>query len=141
MAVVEFGPLYGPAQTVAASHIRSPTTPQVRTQRQVWEHTPVRRIAAPDALALLVVIMAAIPTVGRPASLQREADEDDAHANRRLSIPQRITGRWQVSGRSDSNWIETVRFDLDYVKNWSMLREPQIVWRTIRSFGARKRAC
>ena len=44
-----------------------------------------------------------------------------------------MTGLWQVSGRSDLPWDETVRLDLYYVDNWSMLQDLNILGRT---FGA-----
>ena len=31
-----------------------------------------------------------------------------------------MTGLWQVSGRSNLAWDETVRLDLYYVENWSL---------------------
>ena len=42
-----------------------------------------------------------------------------------------MTGLWQVSGRSDLTWADTVRLDLYYVDNWSMLQDLSILGRTI----------
>ena len=42
-----------------------------------------------------------------------------------------ITGLWQVSGRSDLDWDETVRLDLYYVENWSIPFDFLILWRTV----------
>jgi len=44
-----------------------------------------------------------------------------------------MTGLWQVSGRSNLSWDDTVRLDLYYVDNWSMLQDLAILFRT---FGA-----
>jgi len=44
-----------------------------------------------------------------------------------------ITGLWQVSGRSDLPWEETVRLDLYYVENWSLALDAQILMRTLRA--------
>jgi lipopolysaccharide/colanic/teichoic acid biosynthesis glycosyltransferase len=41
-----------------------------------------------------------------------------------------ITGMWQVNGRSDLSWDETVRLDLRYVENWSFALDLQILWKT-----------
>ena len=38
---------------------------------------------------------------------------------RRLLVLPGITGLWQVSGRSDLSWEDSVRLDLSYVENWS----------------------
>ena len=42
-----------------------------------------------------------------------------------------MTGLWQVSGRSDLSWDETVRLDLYYVDNWSMVQDLNILMRTV----------
>ena len=44
---------------------------------------------------------------------------------------QGLTGLWQVNGRSDLSWDESVRLDLRYVENWSFALDLQILWKTI----------
>ena len=44
-----------------------------------------------------------------------------------------MTGLWQVSGRSDLSWDETVRLDLEYVDNWSWGLDASIVLRTAKA--------
>jgi lipopolysaccharide/colanic/teichoic acid biosynthesis glycosyltransferase len=44
-----------------------------------------------------------------------------------------LTGLWQVSGRSDLSWEESVRLDLRYVDNWSMTLDLLILWKTVRA--------
>ena len=49
-----------------------------------------------------------------------------------------MTGLWQVSGRSDLSWEDTVRLDLYYVDNWSMMQDLSILSRTVGAvFGSR----
>jgi len=43
-----------------------------------------------------------------------------------------LTGLWQVSGRSDLSWEESLRLDLRYVDNWSIPLDLSILWRTIK---------
>ena len=43
-----------------------------------------------------------------------------------------ITGLWQVSGRSNLSWDESVRLDLRYVENWSVLNDLMIMWQTVK---------
>ena len=52
---------------------------------------------------------------------------------RRLLVRPGITGLWQVSGRSDLSWDETVRLDLEYVENWSVLLDAAVLWKTVRA--------
>ena len=44
-----------------------------------------------------------------------------------------LTGLWQISGRSDLSWEQSVRLDLRYVENWNLALDAQILWKT---FGA-----
>jgi lipopolysaccharide/colanic/teichoic acid biosynthesis glycosyltransferase len=44
-----------------------------------------------------------------------------------------MTGLWQVSGRSDLSWEESLRLDLRYVDNWSLSLDLVILWRTLRA--------
>jgi lipopolysaccharide/colanic/teichoic acid biosynthesis glycosyltransferase len=51
--------------------------------------------------------------------------------SRRLRVRPGMTGLWQVSGRSDLSWTESIRLDLYYVDNWSMIQDVLILGRTI----------
>jgi lipopolysaccharide/colanic/teichoic acid biosynthesis glycosyltransferase len=59
---------------------------------------------------------------------------------RRLVVKPGLTGLWQVSGRSDLSWDESIRLDLQYVENWSFAVDLAILARTFlalwRSAGA-----
>jgi lipopolysaccharide/colanic/teichoic acid biosynthesis glycosyltransferase len=50
-----------------------------------------------------------------------------------LLVKPGMTGLWQVSGRSDLSWEETVRLDLRYVENWTMALDAQILARTVKA--------
>ena len=52
---------------------------------------------------------------------------------RRLAVKPGITGLWQVSGRSDLTWEESVRLDLRYVENWSLALDLVLLWKTVRA--------
>ncbi|MBA3252347.1 MAG: sugar transferase, partial [Geodermatophilaceae bacterium] len=73
-----------------------------------------------------------------PLAIEVEQYESDAY--RRLVVKPGLTGLWQISGRSDLSWEETVRLDLRYVENWSLTSDLLILVRTIsavaRSAGA-----
>lgn len=44
---------------------------------------------------------------------------------------------WQINGRSDLSWEESVRFDLYYVENASPISDLMILWRTARAWPGR----
>jgi lipopolysaccharide/colanic/teichoic acid biosynthesis glycosyltransferase len=47
---------------------------------------------------------------------------------------------WQVSGRSDLSWEDSVRLDLYYVENWSFAGDIQILWKTLHAVVSRRGA-
>ncbi|THJ67848.1 sugar transferase [Arthrobacter echini] len=70
--------------------------------------------------------------VGPRPPLLSEVSGYEQHTHRRLLIKPGLTGLWQVSGRSDLDWDESVRLDLYYVENWSVMGDLMILWRTIK---------
>jgi lipopolysaccharide/colanic/teichoic acid biosynthesis glycosyltransferase len=52
---------------------------------------------------------------------------------RRLAVRPGMTGLWQISGRSDLSWEETVQLDLRYVDNWSFTSDVDVMARTLRA--------
>jgi lipopolysaccharide/colanic/teichoic acid biosynthesis glycosyltransferase len=72
--------------------------------------------------------------------LPDEVERYESHDHRRLLVKPGMTGLWQVSGRSDLSWDESVRLDLYYVENWSLAMDLTIiartVWAVLRSRGA-----
>lgn len=81
------------------------------------------------------VLIGDMSVVGPRPPLQSEVEryEDDVH--RRLFIKPGLTGLWQISGRSDLGWAESVRLDLYYVENWSLTGDFMIIWRTIKALA------
>lgn len=70
--------------------------------------------------------------VGPRPPLFSEVSGYEEHTRRRLLIKPGLTGLWQVSGRSDLDWEESVRLDLYYVENWSVTGDLIIMWRTFK---------
>ena len=61
-----------------------------------------------------------------------EVEGYEGDVGRRLLIKPGITGLWQINGRSNLGWDESVRWDLYYVENWSLTGDIMILWRTLR---------
>jgi len=59
-------------------------------------------------------------------------DGYESHVHRRLYIKPGLTGMWQINGRSELNWQDSVRLDLYYVENWSIAGDIIILWRTAK---------
>ena len=71
--------------------------------------------------------------VGPRPPLPREVEGYERAAARRLLVKPGITGLWQVSGRSDLSWEQTVRLDLRYVENWTLALDALIIVKTVRA--------
>jgi lipopolysaccharide/colanic/teichoic acid biosynthesis glycosyltransferase len=71
--------------------------------------------------------------VGPRPPLPDEVARYDEDVHRRLLVRPGMTGLWQVSGRSDLSWSESVRLDLYYVDNWSLTSDVVILLKTIRA--------
>jgi len=56
----------------------------------------------------------------------------DNRVHRRLFIKPGLTGMWQINGRSSLSWEDSVRLDLYYVENWSVIGDLLIMWRTFK---------
>jgi exopolysaccharide biosynthesis polyprenyl glycosylphosphotransferase len=106
--------------------------------------TPVgrwlRRLSVDELPQLFNVLKGDMSLVGPRPPLPREAAKYPSDMRRRLVVKPGLTGLWQVSGRSDLSWEESIRLDLSYVENWSLAMDMAILARTatavIRSSGA-----
>ena len=93
--------------------------------------THLRRWSVDELPQLLNVLLGDMSLVGPRPALPDEAAEYADHVRRRLVVKPGLTGLWQVNGRSDLSWEESVRLDLRYVENWSFALDLQILWKTI----------
>ena len=93
----------------------------------------LRRYSLDELPQLWNVLRGEMSLVGPRPALPSEVSEYDSDASRRLAVRPGITGLWQVSGRSDLSWDETVRLDLFYVDNWSFTQDIQILARTVKA--------
>ena len=91
----------------------------------------LRRYSIDELPQLFNVLLGQMSLVGPRPALPDEAARYAEHVRRRLVVRPGLTGLWQVNGRSDLSWEESVRLDLRYVDNWSFALDLQIVWKTI----------
>jgi lipopolysaccharide/colanic/teichoic acid biosynthesis glycosyltransferase len=99
--------------------------------------TPVgrvlRRYSLDELPQLFNVVRGDMSLVGPRPPLGEEVARYEDAAHRRLRVRPGLTGLWQVSGRSDLSWEESVRLDLRYVDNWSVAMDLMILWKTARA--------
>lgn len=92
----------------------------------------LRKLSLDELPQFWNVLAGNMSVVGPRPPLPSEVTRYDGTVFRRLYIKPGITGLWQVSGRSDLSWDESVRLDLRYVENWSVMSDLQIMWRTAK---------
>ncbi len=90
----------------------------------------LRRYSIDELPQLINVLRGDMSLVGPRPALPEEAALYGDHVRRRLVVKPGLTGLWQVNGRSDLSWDESVRLDLRYVENWSFVLDLQILWKT-----------
>ena len=91
----------------------------------------LRKYSLDELPQLLNVLRGDMALVGPRPPLPSEVAEYGDDVRRRLMVRPGITGLWQVSGRSDLTWDESVRLDLYYVENWSPALDISILWKTL----------
>ncbi len=100
----------------------------------------LRRYSLDELPQLFNVLAGQMSLVGPRPPLDSEVAQYERDAHRRLVVKPGMTGLWQVSGRSNLSWEESVRLDLRYVENWSLTSDFIILARTlsavVRSSGA-----
>ncbi|WP_293239397.1 sugar transferase [Mycolicibacterium sp.] len=93
----------------------------------------LRRYSVDELPQFINVLRGDMSVVGPRPPLRREVDTYDDQVRRRLLVLPGITGLWQVSGRSDLSWEDSVRLDLSYVENWSITNDLVIAAKTVRT--------
>lgn len=92
----------------------------------------LRKYSLDELPQLWNVLKGDMSLVGPRPPLQREVDKYQHKVLRRLYIKPGLTGMWQINGRSELNWRDSVRLDLYYVENWSLAGDLIIIWRTAK---------
>lgn len=93
----------------------------------------LRRFSLDELPQLFNVVLGDMALVGPRPPLDREVKQYADTVHRRFLVKPGITGLWQVSGRSDLTWDETVRLDLFYVENWTLTGDLTILLKTVRA--------
>ncbi|MCW2616799.1 MAG: polyprenyl glycosylphosphotransferase [Frankiales bacterium] len=91
----------------------------------------LRRFSLDELPQLINVVKGQMSLVGPRPPLPSEVARYEGHAVRRLLVKPGMTGLWQVNGRSDLSWDETVRLDLRYVESWSLGLDLAILVKTV----------
>jgi lipopolysaccharide/colanic/teichoic acid biosynthesis glycosyltransferase len=91
----------------------------------------LRRSSLDELPQLFNVLRGEMSLVGPRPPLQSEVEQYGYDMRRRFLVKPGLTGLWQVSGRSDLSWDDSVRIDVRYVENWSLVFDLMILWKTV----------
>ncbi|MFE1518082.1 sugar transferase [[Kitasatospora] papulosa] len=120
-------------QLSAANESEGPMFKMRRDPRVTRVGHALRRTSLDELPQLLNVLRGDMSLVGPRPPLPDEVSRYDERELRRLAVRPGLTGLWQVSGRSDLSWQETVSLDLWYVDNWSVATDMGLLARTVRA--------
>lgn len=93
----------------------------------------IRRYSIDELPQLINVLRGDMALIGPRPPLPEESAKYHDKDNRRLRVKPGLTGLWQVSGRSDLDWDQSINLDLRYVDNWSWSMDMQILFKTARA--------
>jgi lipopolysaccharide/colanic/teichoic acid biosynthesis glycosyltransferase len=94
----------------------------------------LRRYSLDELPQLFNVLSGSMSLVGpRPPLPAEVATYGGGVVQRRLLVKPGLTGLWQISGRSDLSWEESVRLDLRYVESWSLTLDMIVLLKTVRA--------
>ena len=100
----------------------------------------LRRTSLDELPQIFNVLKGEMSLVGPRPEMTFIVDKYEPWQRQRLAVPPGITGWWQVSGRSDLPMHLNTQYDLYYIRNYSILLDLKILWRTagvvIRGKGA-----
>ena len=112
-------------------HGSGPLFKMRRDPRVTRVGTLLRRYSLDELPQLFNVLGGSMSLVGPRPPLPGEIEVYSDAAKRKFLVRPGMTGLWQVSGRSDLSWEESVRLDLRYVENWSPAMDLVILWKTV----------
>ncbi|MGV8912115.1 MAG: sugar transferase [Rhodoglobus sp.] len=92
----------------------------------------IRKYSLDELPQIWNVLKGDMSLVGPRPPLPNEVRAYQGKVNRRMYIKPGLTGMWQINGRSDLNWEDSMRLDLYYVENWSVVGDLVIMWRTFK---------
>jgi exopolysaccharide biosynthesis polyprenyl glycosylphosphotransferase len=93
----------------------------------------LRRYSLDELPQLFNVLRGHMSLVGPRPPLPQEVAAYEERMKRRLLVKPGMTGLWQVTGRSDLSWEESVRLDVYYAENWTPFLDLLILAQTARA--------
>lgn len=100
----------------------------------------LRKTSLDELPQLFNVLHGEMSLVGPRPPLPREVEEYTAYDKQRLLVKPGLTGLWQVSGRSNLDFKDMVKLDLQYICERNLLLDIRIVFKTVHMLFGSKNA-
>lgn len=92
----------------------------------------IRKTSIDELPQFYNVLKGDMSLVGTRPPTADEFEKYTQYYRRRISMTPGLTGLWQVSGRSEiENFDDVVKYDLEYIDNWSLTLDIKILLRTV----------
>ena len=92
----------------------------------------IRKTSIDELPQFINVLCGQMSLVGTRPPTVDEYRQYESHHKRRLSMKPGITGMWQACGRSTiENFEDVVRMDVQYIDNWSLKLDIQLLFKTV----------
>lgn len=92
----------------------------------------LRRTSFDEFPQLINILRGEMSLVGPRPIVDAEIEKYGEDYSRIFSVPPGLTGLWQVSGRSDTDYHERVSYDSYYLQSWSVWLD---LWVLFKTFG------
>jgi exopolysaccharide biosynthesis polyprenyl glycosylphosphotransferase len=90
----------------------------------------LRRTSLDELPQLVNVLRGEMSLVGPRPCIPYEVEHFEPHQLERFSVPQGITGLWQVTARANSTFGESLDMDVAYARDWSLALDLRLLLRT-----------
>lgn len=101
----------------------------------------LRRTSLDELPQLINVLKGEMSLVGPRPVVREELAKYGPYAPFLVRVLPGLTGLWQANGRSDTDYEERVRLDMEYIQNWSFWLDVKILLQTVPAVLRRRGAC
>jgi exopolysaccharide biosynthesis polyprenyl glycosylphosphotransferase len=119
-------------ELLAKNEMTGPAFKMSNDPRVTWIGRVLRKFSVDEFPQLWNVFIGDMSLVGPRPPLPSEVVKYDNWQRRRLSMKPGLTCLWQIRGRNAiTDFDEWMRLDLEYIDNWSLMLDFQIILKTI----------
>lgn len=118
--------------TDAAANLEWSSTQKLKNDPRItWLGNFLRRSSLDELPQLFNILRGEMSLVGPRPIVNSEIPKYGPFYADYISVRPGLTGLWQVSGRSNTEYHERVEMDRDYTENWSIASDVAIVAKTV----------